>query len=90
MDFSLTFVEEYIYVLMMNSSPISSVLAGRGGLSYFCWVWSGRGIDLFSGFGSLLPSRGVDLCLSENFLSIFFKLAGRGSFSENFVNDYPN
>ena len=37
---------------------------------FFCPIL--YGIDLFSHFGWVLPGRGVDLCLSEKFLSFFF------------------
>ena len=47
------------------------VLVGRGRLSEYCWVWEGRYLDLFSNFGWVFPDRGVDLCLPDNFLSIF-------------------
>ena len=62
------------------------VLEGRGVSSDLCW---GRDIDFFSNFGWVLPGRGVDLCLFDDFLSIFLVSSGRGLFYDIFLNDYP-
>ena len=79
----------YIFRAVVHLLPSKYfVLAVRGGLSEFLWVWSGRDIKFFYNFGWVLPVRGVDLCLYDDFLYNYFGLRMKMFILRLFFNSY--